>query len=404
MPVAIARQSGRLAALFDDKSLPLGDPMPAPAFQASDATTVTLADGRVVVSFGGCNYLGLASHPVVVEAVRAALDVFGLSATASRETTGNATPHETLEQELAEFLQVERSLLVPDGYIANIAACQGLAGLGVSVALIDQRGHASLADAARTAGLRVVRFDHARPESVAGAVRASRPAAAVVMTDGVFTADGEIAPISGLLREIGADDWLLVDDCHGLGTIGRGGRGSVAEAQLDDSRVVTTSSLAKGLGGAGGIVAGSDAFVAHCLRSSGYICTTPIAPAMAEGTRAALRVLRSEPGMLDTLHANADRLRSGLGSLGLIPESVRRTTPLAAFTVGDTPTMERLAADLLDDGFRVPLIRYPGGPAEAYFRLSVNAAHSAGQIDGLLRAFETRLPRQSRPATSAAFA
>lgn len=376
--------------------------MPAPAFQASDATTVTLADGRVVVSFGGCNYLGLASHPAVVNAVRSALELFGLSATASRETTGNATPHEALERELADFLNVERALLVPDGYIANIAACQGLVGLDVSVALIDERGHASLADAARTAGLRIVRYDHACHESVAHALRTARPSAAVVMTDGVFTADGQIAPIADLLGELGADDWLLVDDCHGLGTVGRGGRGSVAEARLDDPRVVVTSSLAKGLGGAGGIVAGSGSFVTHCHRSSGYICTTPIAPALAEGTRAALRVLRAEPGLLDTLHANAVRLRSGLRRLGLISDTDDRATPLAAFTIGDTPTMERLASGLLHDGYRVPLIRYPGGPAEAYFRLSVNAEHTGGQIDGLLDAFERRLSSEARLPTATA--
>lgn len=375
--------------------------MPAPAFQASDTTTVTLADGRVLVSFGGCNYLGLASHPVVVDAVARALNVFGLSATASRETTGNAAPHESLEQELADFLSVERVLLLPDGYIANIAACQGFAGLGVSIALIDERGHASLADAARTAGLRVVRFDHACPASVAGALRHARPSTTVVMTDGVFTADGELAPIAALLSEIGTDDWLLVDDCHGLGTIGRGGRGSVAAARLDDPRVVTTSSLAKGLGGAGGIIAGSDSFVSQCHRSSGYICTTPIAPALAEGTRAALRVLWAEPEKLDALRANAARLRSGLRQLGLITDADERTTPLAAFTIGDTPAMERLASGLLADGYRVPLIRYPGGPAEAYFRLSVNAEHTAAQIDGLLCAFEARLPRESRRAASA---
>lgn len=372
--------------------------MPAPAFQASDATTVTLANGRVVVSFGGCNYLGLASHPAVVEAVRRGLDVFGLSATASRETTGNAAPHESLEQELADFLRTERALLVPDGYIANIAACQSVAGLGTSVALIDERGHASLADAARTAGLRIVRFEHACPDSLARALREARPAAAVVMTDGVFTADGELAPVADLLCEIGGEDWLLIDDCHGLGTVGPGGRGSAAATGLADPRVVVTSSLAKGLGGAGGIVAGSGSFVTHCHRSSGYICTTPIAPALAEGTRAALRVLQQQPDRLDALHANASRLRTGLRRLGLLTDSDERTTPIAAFTIGDSPTMQRLASGLLVDGFRVPLIRYPGGPAEAYFRLSVNAEHTPQQIDGLLSAFESRLLEENLPA------
>ena len=176
------------------------------------------------------------------------------------------------------------------------------------------------------------------------------------------------------------------------------GHGQLHDRIAADPRVVVTSSLAKGLGGAGGIVAGSGSFVTHCHRSSGYICTTPIAPALAEGTRAALRLLQQQPDRLDALHANASRLRTGLRRLGLLTDSDERTTPIAAFTIGDSPTMQRLASGLLVDGFRVPLIRYPGGPAEAYFRLSVNAEHNSQQIDGLLSAFESRLLEEKLPA------
>lgn len=375
--------------------------MPAAAFHASDSTTVTLADGRVVVSFGGCNYLGLANHPAAVAAVQRGLETFGLSASASRETTGNAAPHELLEQELAAFLGMERGLLVPDGYIANIAACQGLARSGTTHAVIDARGHASLADAARTAELGVVKFAHSNPAALRDTLRTIRPGAAVVMTDGVFTAHGEPAPLAALLEQLGPDDRLLVDDCHGLGVVGPGGRGSATRAGLDDPRVVVTSSLAKGLGCAGGIVAGSAEIISDCHAAAGYICTTPIAPAMAEGTRASLKQLLTEPARVERLQTNAARVRAGLHDLELLPLEEDWTTPIAAFTLDDLPAMERLAAGLLAEGYRVPLIRYPNGPAEAYFRLSVNAMHTEAQINGLLHAIATLLGKQIGTQTGA---
>ncbi len=351
-----------------------------------------MADGRRVVAFGGCNYLGLANHPAVVRAVRDGLDRFGLSSTASRETTGNAAPHELLEHELADFLRVERVLLVPDGYLANIAACQGLARSGLGCALIDERGHPSLIDAARTAGIDVGAFAHADPRSLVRALDALRPSRAVVMTDGVFTADGEPAPIADLLAVLGPADRLLVDDCHGLGVLGPAGRGSVAHAGVNDPRIVVTSSLAKGIGCAGGIVAGAETDIDHCRAASAYVCTTPIAPAMAQGTRAALRVLIAEPARLDRLRANAARLRAGLHDLSVLAKGNLWNTPVAAFTLGDLATMERIEKHLLDAGYRVPLIRYPGGPAGAYFRLSVNAEHTDSQIDGLLHTLRASLP------------
>ncbi|VAX36197.1 hypothetical protein MNBD_PLANCTO03-2286, partial [hydrothermal vent metagenome] len=267
--------------------------MPATPITACDATTVTLPDGRVVLAFGGCNYLGLANHPRVLRAVIEATTRYGLSTTASRETTGNAEPHEALERELAAFLGVERTLLVPDGYLANIAACQGAQAAGCRHAVLDSRAHASMKDAAIAAGLRVSCFDHADADSLAGVLEALRKAggrdahptemnsggdghptgaSAVVMTDGVFTVDGEPAPLAALLQTLGPGDRLLIDDCHGLCVLGSGGRGSLAHANLTDRRVIITSSLAKGLGCAGGIVAGSAADIAKCSLSTAYIC------------------------------------------------------------------------------------------------------------------------------------
>lgn len=361
--------------------------MPATPIAACDATTVTLTDGRVLLSFGGCNYLGLANHPAVIGAVLQATSRYGLSSTASRETTGNAASHELLEAELSQFLGVERALLVPDGYLANVAACQGAAGT-VTDAVIDERGHASLRDAAYAAGLPVSRYRHRSAESLRRVLADLRPGSAIVLTDGVFTADGAPAPIDKILDALGPEDFLVVDDCHGLGVAGPEGRGSVAAAGLRDKRIVITSSLAKGLGCAGGVVAGAGGAIARCARSTGYFCTTPIAPAVAEGTRAALSVLRAEPWRVERLAANASRLRTHLHGLGLVDPPAPPCSPVVAFTVGARAEMERVASSLVARGFRAPLIAYPGGPAEAYFRLTVNAEHSPEQIDALARALE----------------
>lgn len=369
--------------------------MPSTPILACDATTVTipigLCGGRAILSFGGCNYLGLANHPRVAEAVREATARFGLSSTASRETTGNTAPHDALEHDLAAFLRVERALLVPDGYLANIAACQGLRARGVTHAVLDARAHVSMADAAAAAGLMITRFAHADADALTLALGAIRPGRAVVMTDGVFTADGEPAPLRALLDALGEADRLLVDDCHGLGVLGPGGRGSVAHWGLTDPRILITSSLAKGIGVAGGVVAGTLGDIAGCAAATAYVCTTPIAPAMAEGARAAIALLLSEPTRVDRLSTNAERLRAGLHALGLATPPSYPHTPIVAFTLPGLSAMERFCAGVLDAGFRVPLIRYPGGPAEAYFRVSVNAEHTPEQIDRLLGAMTAAL-------------
>lgn len=370
--------------------------MPATPIVACDATTVTYADGRKLLSFGGCNYLGLANHPAVIASIGQATVRYGLSSSASRETTGNAASHEALERELADFLGVERTLLVPDGYTANIAALQALAGV-VTHAVIDARAHVSLRDAARTAGLEIVNFAHRDPRALAEALRSVRPGRAAVLTDGVFTAYGACAPLPELLAALGPHDRLVVDDCHGLGVLGAGGRGSVALAGIRDPRIVITSSLAKGLGCAGGMLAGTASAVGGGSLATAYVCTTPIAPAMAEGTRASLAVLRGEPWRVERLALNSERLRMRLAAIGLCEMSAGPHTPIVAFTLGERSDMERAAAAMTAEGLRVPLISYPGGPAEAYFRVTVNAEHTPEHIDLLAAALARRITA-SRPS------
>ena len=353
---------------------------------ARTATTATLPDGTVVHTFGGCDYLALAHHKQVAGAITHAFATLGLSSSASRQTTGNTQPHNALETDLAAFLGVEACLLLPDGYTANIAACQGLA-TRCPTALLDTKAHVSMRDSAHTAGLTVARFAHQDPASLGRELKAVRPNNALVMTDGVFTADGSLAPLRACLDAIGPDDLLLIDDCHGLGVLGPGGRGSAAHASLKDPRILITSSLAKGLGCAGGFIAGSSELVESCQSATAFVCTTPIAPALAVGTRHALHILIDSPTLVEQLATNALLLRSRLHTLGLCEDPSASHAPfpipIVAFTIGTTTRMQAIETQMRHEGFLLPLICYPGGPADAYFRLSITAAHSPKEINAM---------------------
>ncbi len=378
--------------------------MPGLPVIARTATSATLPDGSVVHTFGGCDYLALAHDRRVEQAIVDAVYVFGLSSNASRQTTGNTAAHNALESALAEFLQVEDCLLLPDGYTANIAACQGLAlpdttapaSADQPVALLDTKAHASLLDSVKAAGLRLQRFAHRDPASLAAALHRLGSTPALVLTDGVFTADGSLAPISDYLNALRPIDHLLVDDCHGLGVLGPGGCGSVAHARLDDDRIIITSSLAKGLGCAGGLIAGSRSVVERARQATAFVCTTPIAPAMAAGTNTALAILIHEPERLERLHTNALVLRSGLSSLGLCDDpyapDAPPAIPIAAFTLGTVEQMTHVEQAMRSAGYLLPLINYPGGPASAYFRLSVTAAHDPHTIEAMTETLKRLCP------------
>jgi 8-amino-7-oxononanoate synthase len=357
--------------------------------QRATATTVTMG-GREVLAFGGCNYLGLAFHP---EVVRAAIDAFrdyGLSTSASRETTGNTTAHDDLESALAEFVGAAVVTVLPDGYSANLAAAEGLA-VTHQLALVDAQCHTSIFEAATGAGMEVVRFEHLDPNAAAAVARAYPDKRIAIFTDGVFAADGALANARGLLAALPPNGTLVIDDCHGFCVMGEGGRGTISHWGVEnDPRLCMTSSLAKGLGCHGGMVAGSRQLAEHIrTRSPAYICTTPAGPPIVRAALRSLEVLRREPERVERLHDVARRLDAGLRALGLQP--VAAPTPVFAFTLGDNARMRAVHEGLLEDGFLAPLITYPGGPADLYFRLAVNAEHGAEDVDALLGAMAARL-------------
>jgi 8-amino-7-oxononanoate synthase len=354
---------------------PLADPETAPAPRRATTAAVT---------FGGCDYLGFSVLPAARAAAHRALDSTGLSTTASRTTTGDTPGHRALETELAEFLgrdtDTRQVTLLPDGYTANIAACEALAPQHPT-ALIDARAHASLWAAARAAGMNPVSYDHRNPTDLrAKSDRADGPVC--VLTDGVFTADGALTPLPELLAALPTDATLVVDDCHGFGVLGPGGQGTAAHFQVHDSRLVVTSTLAKALGCAGGFVAATPAVSSVLRRSaSAYVCTTPTAPAMVAAARAALaHLVQHADDLLPRLRSNAQLLRDLLRSIGI--DTGDHPTPIAAFDLGKSN--HAAAAVVSAAGFVAPLTAYPGGPSPEYFRVTVSAAQSPKDIERLI--------------------
>lgn len=352
--------------------------MPRLPVESCTSTRVTI-NGRNLIAFGGCNYLGLADRPSVRQALIEGLDRWGFSTTASRETTGNTLAHESLERELAAFVGQEAAILTAEGYTANFACMQGLAR-DLGVALIDQRAHRSIRDAAIAAGMQVFEFEHLSARSAEWLVRQHQDAGIAIMTDSVFAADGSIAPLADLLALLPAQRAaLVVDDCHGLGVLGPNGQGAVSHAELDDPRVIITTTLAKGLGCYGGAVMGRASFVKKVRdRAWVYRNSTPVPPAIAEAVRESLRIVSTDPAVVRGLRTNINAVREALEPFGfdLPPANI----PIFTFHLPSEKSMEAVHGRLLERGVLVPLIDYPGGPAPRYFRLVVTAAHTSSDI------------------------
>lgn len=364
----------------------------------SSPTRVRMS-GRDYLAFAGCNYLGLGSHPAVVEALTQAARSMGISTTASRETTGNSLSHEGLERELAAFMGQEAAILGAEGYTANFMALQTLA-LTHRVAIIDSHAHRSLRHAAVAAGLHVCEYEHLSSRSARWLATQHADSGVVILTDSVFAADGAVAPLADLLAVLPPHrSTLLVDDCHGFCVLGRGGRGAVEAAGLTDPRVVITTTLAKGLGCYGGAVLGRKAFIESVQQHAWvYRSSTPVPPAIAEACRAAIRVLARNDEWVAKLRGNIQVMREVLffTGLGMPPDGV----PIFTFAVSDEARQQRVHEMLLEQGVFAPLIEYPGGPTSRYFRVVVNAMHTHDEINTLgkhlIRALDKT--RDERPA------
>ena len=348
-------------------------------------------EGRECLSFCSNDYLGLADHPRIVAAFCEAARRWGVGSGASHLVSGHDAEHHALEAELAGFVSRPRALLFSTGYMANLAVASVLVGRGDHV-LEDRLNHASLLDAGLASGARFARYAHGDVAALRGKLNAiGAVARTLVMTDGVFSMDGDIAP----LREIAAacratEAPLLVDDAHGFGVLGATGAGAVEEAGLGvDDVPILMCTLGKAVGTFGAFVAGSPMLIESLLqRARTYIYTTALPPAVAAATRESLRVMRDEPWRRSRVLEHAARFRAGLADLGL--PSLPSRTPIQPVLIGAEAAAVVASHALFDQGFWVPAIRPPTVPVgTSRLRFTFSASHTEAQVEQLLAALRT---------------
>ena len=345
-----------------------------------------VVDGQPLLAYCNNDYLGLANHPQVIEAWRAGAERWGVGGGASHLVIGHSSPHHALEEALAELTGRPRALLFTTGYTANLGAVTALVGQGDTV-LEDRLNHASLLDAGLLSGARFNRYLHNDAESLAKRLEKAT-GNTLVVTDGVFSMDGDIADLPALARAAKAKGaWLMVDDAHGFGPLGANGGGIVEHFGLDQRQVpVLVGTLGKACGTAGAFVAGSEALIETLIQfARPYIYTTSQPPAVACATLAALQLVREEGWRRELLHTLIQRFRRGATALGL--DLMLSATPIQPILVGDSARALALSAALRRRGILVTAIRPPTVPAgSARLRVTLTAAHREAHVDLLLDA------------------
>ena len=341
-------------------------------------------DGANLLAFCSNDYLDLAHHPTVIAAFKSGAERYGVGAGASHLISGHSRAHHALEEELADFAGTARALLFSTGYMAN---------LGVAGALMDRHGtvfedklnHASLIDAARLCQAKVKRYAHGDMAKLAAQLTQAS-GEKLILTDGVFSMDGDIAPLPALCELARAHQaWLLVDDAHGLGVLGAHGRGSFEHFGLAvESPVMLMGTLGKAFGTFGAFVAGSDELIETLIQSARtYIYTTALPPAVAEATRASLKLVRTEPWRRDLLRARIQQFQRGARTLGL--KLLDSNTPIQPVILGDPDQAVAASQALRVRGLLVPAIRPPTvARNSARLRITFSAGHTSAHVDRLL--------------------
>jgi 8-amino-7-oxononanoate synthase len=360
-----------------------------------------LSDGQRLVNFSGNDYLGLAQHPAIVSAMQVAAQNCGVGAGASHLVCGHHSEHSALERALADWVGYPRALLFGSGYLANLAVVQSLLQPG-DVCLQDKLNHASLIDGARLSQSHLVRYPHA-DAAAARRQSVSHPDGALMLaTDGVFSMDGDVAP----LRELAAiaqdhQGLLYVDEAHAIGVTGPQGRGSVAAAGLGPEQVpLALLTLGKALGSYGAAVVGQDWAIEHIMQSARpYIYTTALPPAIAVAALAAVKLARQDEWRRVKLAGLIERFRRGAIERGL--RLLDSHTPIQPVLIGDNALAMQAAHDLEAHGFLVVAIRPPTVPTgSARLRITLSAAHEDRDVDALLDALEPLAATLARRASN----
>jgi len=359
---------------------------------ASPCGRIATVDGRQLLNFASNDYLGLAGDPGLARALADGALTWGAGSGASHLVAGHLEPHAALEAEIAAFTGFPAALTFSTGYLANLAVTPTLAGRGDAV-FADKLNHASLIDAmqlAKANGAEVHRYPHNDLVALERLLAASTARSKLIVTDAVFSMDGDLASLPGLLALAERfDAWLVVDDAHGFGVLGRQGRGTLAHFNLPAAnRILLMGTLGKAAGVGGAFVTGSACAIEYLLnKGRSYIFTTATPPAIACALRASLRRIEDGDALRRQLGSNIARLRDGLHDLPWrLPASLTAIQPLI---VGENQATLDLAQALWTRGLWVPAIRPPTVPrGTARLRISVSAAHTPDDIDRLVAALK----------------
>jgi len=348
-----------------------------------------IIDKRRYLSFCSNDYLGLANHPKLVEALQRGAIKYGAGSGASHLISGHSVAHHRLEETLAEFTGRPRALLFSTGYMANLGVVSALAQRG-DIIYEDRLNHASLLDAGLLSGARLQRYPHADTETLTMQLAELNNRPGFIISDGIFSMDGDIAPLPAL-ADIAQrhNNWLMIDDAHGFGVMGPHGRGSLEEFGLGMKEVpILVCTLGKALGTFGAFVAGSEELIESLIQHARtYIYTTALPPAIAYATAASLSLLEEEAWRRDHLFSLIKQFRDGARQLNLPLQTSR--TPIQPLIIGDTENALKTSQLLRDKGILISAIRPPTVPkGGARLRITLSAAHSEAHIDRLLQSLD----------------
>jgi len=342
-------------------------------------------DGRNIVSFCSNDYLGFANHPKLKQAAIAGIKKYGVGSGAAHLINGHSRAHHQLEEELADFTGYPRALLFSTGYMANIGLCQALLEKKDYI-FEDRLNHASLIDAGLLSGARFKRYLHNNIKNLQQKITNSNSnAEKLVVTDAVFSMDGDIADLPALVRLCHQSDCLfMIDDAHGFGVLGENGNGSHSCFHLDTRDIpIYMATLGKAIGSAGAFIAGSDELIETLIQQARtYIYTTAMPAAIAEATRASLQLLQREPQHRHKLHQNIAYFRQCCEQNDILVENSR--TAIQPLLIGDDKTAMTISEHLFEAGFLVTAIRPPTVPeGTSRLRITLSAGHTKSQIEQL---------------------
>ena len=348
-----------------------------------------VVDGKRVLNFCSNNYLGLANHPHMADAAKKAVERYGVGPAAVRTIAGTLDLHLELERRMAAFKGVEAAIIFQSGFCANLATIPALVGKE-DVIFSDELNHASIIDGCRLSGARIVRYAHNSPadlERVIGENQGSYRRG-LVITDGVFSMDGDIAPLDQIYAVTSAHDlMLMVDDAHGEGVMGNGGRGIVDHFHLHGKVDVEIGTLSKAFGVVGGVVAGN-AVVVEWLRQRGrpFLFSSAMTAADTAACLAALDILEASTELVDRLWENTRYFKEEMARLGF--DTGKSVTPITPIMLGEAPLAQQFSRELFEAGVFAMPIGFPTVPrGKARIRVMISAAHTRDDLDQGLEAF-----------------